>query len=190
MGSLWTAVCKAKFLKGHTVRAVWVQFEDENENLSGQRLFLSTLHTLPAEDLLLHYARRWSIEPLFNQMKNSWGWRDTWQQSRQVLHRWTQILSVAYALPQLLATCRGDQVGELLQLTPWRKKNQVTAGRVRLGLQRILGNVRVRDWWDPTYRIFQPPGSTGSELNRAIDPEKQEYMMSKSNRVDQNPPPS
>ena len=185
-----TAVCKAKFLKGHTVRAVWAQLEDENGNLSGQRLFLSTLHTLPAENLLLHYARRWSIEPLFNQMKNSWGWRDTWQQSRQVLHRWTQILSVAYALPQLLATCRSDQVGELLQLTPWRKKNQITAGRVRLGLQRILGNVRVRDWWDPTCRIFQPPCSTGSELNRALDPEKQEYKMSKSNRVDQNPPPS
>ncbi len=40
---------------------------------------------------------------LFNQMKNSWGWRETWQQSRQVLHCWTQILSVAYAIPQMLA---------------------------------------------------------------------------------------
>ena len=172
------------------MRAIWVQFEDENGNLSQQRLFLSTLHTLPAKDLLRHYARRWSIELLFNQMKNSWGWRDAWQQSRQVLHRWTQILSVAYAFTELLATCCSDQVEELLQLTPWRKKNQVTAGRVRLGLQRILGNVRVRDWWNPTCRIFQPPCSTGSELSRGFDPEKQEYMMSKSNIVDQNPPSS
>lgn len=185
-----TAVCKAKFLKGRAVRAVWVQFEAENENLSGQRLFLSTLHTLSAEELLLHYARRWSIEPLFNQMKNSWGWRETWQQSRQVLHRWTQILSVAYALPQLLATCCSDQMEELLQLTPWRRKNQVTAGRIRLGLQRILGNVRVRSWWDPTCRIFRPPCTTGSDLNSGFDPEKQEYRMSKNNRVHQNPPPS
>lgn len=185
-----TAICKAKFLKGHTVRAVWVQFEDEDGNFSQQRLFLSTLHTLPAEDLLMHYARRWSIEPLFNQMKNSWGWRETWQQSRQVLHRWTQILSVAYALPQLLATCCSDQVEGLIQKTSWRKKNQVTAGRVRLGLQRILGNVRVRDWWNPTCRIFQPPNSTESDLKKRFNPGKQEYMMSKSNMAVQNPPPS
>jgi len=185
-----TAACKAKFLKGHTVRAVWAQIEDENGNLNGQRLFLSTLHTLPAEELLIHYAKRWSIEPLFNQMKNSWGWRETWQQSRQVLHRWTQILSVAYALPQLLATCCSDQVEELIQMTPWRKKNQITAGRVRLGLQRILGNVRVRGWWNPTCRIFEPPYSAESELNRGVDPEKQEHKLSKNNMVDQNPPPS
>ncbi|MBU4394647.1 MAG: hypothetical protein KKD78_06415, partial [Proteobacteria bacterium] len=38
-----------------------------------------------------------SIEDLFNQMKNRWGWKDAWQQSRLVLHRWTQILSIAYA---------------------------------------------------------------------------------------------
>jgi hypothetical protein len=185
-----TAVCKAKFLKGHTVRAVWVQFEDDQGNLSGQRLFLSTLHTLSAEEILQYYSRRWSIEPLFNQMKNSWGWNDAWQQSRQVLHRWTQILSVSYALPQLLATCCSDQVEGLIHLTPWRKKNQITAGRVRQGLQRILGNVRVRDWWNPTCRIFQPPGSNGTETNKGSGPGKQEYMMSKSNMVEQNPPPS
>ena len=184
-----TAVCKARFLKGHTVRAVWVQLEDESGKLSGQRLFLSTLHTLPAEKILQYYARRWSIEPLFNQMKNSWGWRETWQQSRQVLHRWTQILSLAYALPQLLATCCSDQVEKFIQLTPWRKKNQVTAGRVRLGLQSILSNVRVRDWWNPTCRIFQPPGSARSEQNTGFDSETQGYRMSKSNTVEKNPPP-
>ena len=185
-----TAVCKAKFLKGHTVRAVWVQFEDGHGGLSQQRLILSTQHTLPAEDVLIYYARRWSIEPLFNQMKNRWGWRETWQQSRQVLHRWTQILSVAYALPQLLATCCGDQVEELIQLTPWRKKNQVTAGRVRLGLQMILGNVRVRDWWNPTCRKFQPPYCAASGPERDLGPEKQVDVVSKSNMAEQNLPPS
>jgi hypothetical protein len=71
---------------------------------------LSTDHSLSAEAIFTAYARRWSIEDLFNQMKNRWGWREAWQQSRQVLHRWTQIISIAYALPQLLATYCGDQV--------------------------------------------------------------------------------
>lgn len=126
---------------------VWLQFEGEGGTLSKSRLLLSTDPSLSAEAIFTTYARRWSIEDLFNQMKNRWGWREAWQQLRQVLHRWTQILSVAYALPQLLATYCGDQVQPLLGLTPWRKKNQVTAGLVRLGLQLIFGNVRVRAWW-------------------------------------------
>jgi hypothetical protein len=141
-----STVCLAKFMKGRQVRAVWMQFEDCAGNLSRQRLLLSTCATLSAEDLFSHYSKRWSIEDLFNQLKNRWGWRETWQQSRQVLHRWTQILSLSYALPQLLAIYCGEQVKNMMQITPWRAKRQVTAGRVRLGLQIILGNVRVWDW--------------------------------------------
>ena len=64
---------------------------------------------------------------------------------------------MAYALPQLLATYCGEQVQPLLGLTPWRKKDQVTAGLVRLGLQMIFGNVRIRSWWNPKWRNFKPP---------------------------------
>lgn len=152
-----SVVCLARFMKGRKVRAVWMQFEDYAGKLSKQRLLLSTCATLTAEEVFQHYARRWSIEDLFNQLKNRWGWRETWQQSRQVLHRWTQILSLAYALPQLLAMYCGDQVQSMMDLTPWRKKSQVTAGRVRMGLQNILSNVRIRDWWNPKCKKFQPP---------------------------------
>jgi len=55
-------------------------------------------------------------------MRNRWAWRETWQQSRQVLHGWTQILSIACALPRLIATYCSDQVETSMQLTPWRKK--------------------------------------------------------------------
>ncbi len=184
-----SALCLAKFMQGHKVRAVWMQFEDENGGLSQQRLILSTCHGLSAEEIFSYYARRWSIEDLFNQMKNRWGWRETWQQSRQVLHRWTQILSIAYALPQLLATYCGDQVEHMLCLTPWRKKNQVTAGRVRLGLQTILGNVRVRDWWNPTCRKFQPDFQTQAPPKTALKDGRQQNMMSKSTEKQVDLPP-
>ncbi len=141
-----TAVCKARFLKGHTVRAVWVQFEQESGELTSPRLILCTNSELPAEEILSLYARRWSIEPLFNQLKNQWGWKELWQQSRQVLHRWLQITSVAYALPQLLVIYGKDQLSAFSAITPWQRRKPVTAGRIRIGLQRILGNVRVRDW--------------------------------------------
>jgi len=79
----------------------------------------------------------------------------------------------AYALPQLLATYCGEQMEELMRLTPWRKKATVTAGQVRLGLRLFFGNVRVRDWWNPTCRKFQPdyspptPGETASASPQA-----------------------
>jgi len=156
-----SVVCLARFMKGRKVRAVWMRFEDYDGKLSKQWLLFSTCATLTAKEVFQHFARRWSIEDLFNQLKNRWGWRETWQQSRQVLHRWTQILSLAYALPQLLAMYCGDQVQSMMDLTPWRKKSQVTAGRVRMGLQNILSNVRIRDWWNPKCRKFQP--KTGSD---------------------------
>jgi len=184
-----SAICLAKFMQGQKVRVVWMQFEDEIGKLSKQRLILSTLCDLSAEEIFTYYGRRWSIEDLFNQMKNKWGWRETWQQSRQVLHRWTQILSLAYALPQLLATYCGDQVEGFLRLTPWRKEKQITAGGVRLGLQMILSNVRVRDWWSPTCRIFRPPQQAKFPPQGGSKPEWQEYMMSKNNMVVNDPPP-
>jgi hypothetical protein len=97
---------------------------------------------------------------MFCQVKHAWGWAQAWQQSRQVLARWVQILSVAYALPQLLALRGGEVVGAWATLTPWRVKRPLTAGRVRLGLQRLFGQVNVRAWWDPKSRKFHPPDRT------------------------------
>ncbi len=42
--------------------------------------------------------KRWSIEDMCNQLKNRWGWKKARQQSRQVLHRWTQILSTSLCI--------------------------------------------------------------------------------------------
>jgi hypothetical protein len=98
-----SCLARARFLDGQQVRAVWSQIENNDGSLRQPRLILSTDLGLSATRILLAYNRRWSIEDLFNQLKNRWGWKDAWQQSRQVLHRWTQILSTSYALPQLLA---------------------------------------------------------------------------------------
>ena len=177
-------------MTGRKVRAVWMQFEDENGKLSKQRLILSTLSDLTAKEIFEYYARRWSIEDLFNQMKNKWGWREAWQQSRQVLHRWTQILSIGYALPQLLATYCADQIQNLIQLTPWRKQNQITSGRIRLGLQNILCNVRIRDWWSPKCHKFQPPIRSQAPQDEQVGAEYQLYTLSKNNSAEYSPPGS
>jgi hypothetical protein len=154
---LKTVIAKARFLNGEIVRAVWVYFEDEDGVLTKEHLILATNINLTPLEVITAYAKRWSIEVMFAQIKNNWGWKEAWQQSRQVLHRWTQILSIGYALPQLLALIGGSQINKLSYLTPWRTNKSITAGQVRLWLKMILRNVRVRDWWNPKSKKFELP---------------------------------
>ena len=151
-----SCIALARFLDGQRVRAVWSQIENKDGTLRRPRLILSTDLGLSATRILMAYNRRWSIEDLFNQLKNRWGWKDTWQQTRQVLHRWTQTLSTSYALPQLLAQMSSDEVKELASIAPWRNKQPITAGRVRQGLQRIFRHVDIRSHWNPKSGKFTP----------------------------------
>ena len=158
----------AYFLDGQPVRVVWSQIEDDKGVLRQPRLILSTDLRLSAARILLAYNRRWAIEDLFNQLKNRWGWKEAWQQTRQVLHRWTQILSTSYALPQLLAWKNSEEVKVLASVAPWRSKQPITAGRVRQGLQRIFGHVDIRGHWNPRTGKFAPQNQ-GDEPDRPPD---------------------
>lgn len=136
------------FSMANQYKAVWVQMEREEGFFRQQRLILSTDLSLSPARIIMAYGRRWSIEDMFNQLKNRWGWKETWQQTRQVLHRWVQILSTAYALPLLLAHMGGHEMQKLASLSPWRAKRPITAGQVRHGLERILRNI---DMYSPHF---------------------------------------
>ena len=137
-------VAKARFLKGRIVKTVFCQFEDSDGALSKPRLILSTNTELKTEEILQYYAKRWTIEPMFNRLENNWGLNTVWQQSRQVLSRWVQIVSLSYALPQMPVRLGEENVRPLMTFTPWRTKHPVTAGRIGLGLGRIFGHFAVR----------------------------------------------
>ena len=146
----------ARFLNGRAVRIVWSQLENEDGTRTQQSLILSTDISSSAARVILGYGRRWSVEDLFNQLKNRWGWKETWQQSRQVLHRWVQILSVSYAIPQLLVPLDDAKVAYLASFSPWRQNQPVTAGRIRQGLKRFFGHVNIRAFWNPKSGKFGP----------------------------------
>lgn len=152
-----SAVVLARFLDARPVRMVWSQLENADGSRTQQSMILATDVSLSAARIILAYAKRWSTEDLFNQLKNRWGWKETWQQSRQVLHRWVQMLSISYAIPQLLALYNDPKVVTLASVAPWRQKQPVTAGRVRQGLQRFFGQVNIRSLWNPKSGIFGPP---------------------------------
>ncbi len=50
-------------------------------------------------DIIVAYEKRWSIKPLFNQLKNARGMKQSWQKTRKVLHRWVHIIALGYIVP-------------------------------------------------------------------------------------------
>lgn len=150
-------VVKARFLNGRLVRAVWCEFQSDSGRWKSTCLLLSTEITLTPEQVIKSYALRWSIEPMFHQLKQAWGMKEAWQQTRQTLHRWVHITMVGFGLIQLLSCLNSVAVDELCRHSPWRQKTPRTAGQIRKGLILILRHVTVRHWWDSTCKKFEPP---------------------------------
>lgn len=146
---------KARFLNGRWVRAVWCYFQSKNGTLTRPRLLISTNPDTHPVDVILAYARRFYIEPVFDDVKNRWGWRETWQQNRVTLHRWVHLLFASYAIPKLLTLSSPATVQSLMASIPWRNQSRSTAGQIRLGLIQIFRPFRIRDGWDPKTRKFQ-----------------------------------
>src|SRR3954470_7875875 len=81
------AVCRPRFLKGVIVRVVWCELV-KGSGWTKVRLLLSTDPTLSAPAIVEAYSRRWSIEPLFRDLKMVDGLGAMWQRGRIALLRW------------------------------------------------------------------------------------------------------
>ena len=69
------------------MRAVWVELErpDRRDKPRVQRLLICTDPALSALTVISGYAKRWSVESLFKNLKHGFGLKGAWQQSRQAL---------------------------------------------------------------------------------------------------------
>lgn len=64
----------ARFINGTKVHALWCEFYNEKTGgWNKPRLLLSTNTELAAEDIIKIYAKRWSIESAYHELKNTWG---------------------------------------------------------------------------------------------------------------------
>jgi transposase len=148
----------ARFIDGAKVHAIWCEFYNEkNSSWNKPRLLLSTNTVLSAEEVIKAYAKRWSIESAFNELKNTWGIKEAWQQTRQTLNRWVQLTTIGYGLIQLLSLQPADKLGDIMLQSPWRDKTEVTAGKIRDGLVKQFQRVNVFDWWSATCNKIRPP---------------------------------
>jgi hypothetical protein len=154
---LQSAQVLARFLKAMPVLAVWCQiFDDHKQVWSPIRLILTNELTLDATQVLLLFARRWSIEPLFHNLKRWWGCKDLWQQSRRVLELWMQMRSCAYALTQMLAMQLHSSL-PVHTIAPWRIGRPVTAGLFLAWLKNEFSALPFRACYCQKSRQFRWP---------------------------------
>jgi len=135
-----TGLVAARFLRGRVVR-VELERPDRRDKPRQQRLLICTDPVLSAQVVISGYAKRWSVESLFRNLKHGFGLKDAWQQSRQALMRWVTVLAVGYAIPQMLAFTDPARLAGLAHPAPWRAPGTRTAGLIQAGIARILREV-------------------------------------------------
>jgi len=119
---------------GRLATAVWCEFQSDSGNWKSAALLLSTDTAMSPVEVIESFGIRWSIEPMFHQLKLFWGLKEAWQQTRQALHRWVYINMIGYGLTQLLGCIESPAVKELCHHSPRRRNVPVTEGQIRKGL--------------------------------------------------------
>lgn len=138
--------CVARFLKALPVIAVWCKLPDKNNWI----LILSTDLSLTPEQIIKFYARRWKIEPMFNEIKHSFGVARAWEQTSQTLHRWVSMLCISYSLNRLLSVlAQASKNQNFVPLIQWRVNKPLTAGLLRKSLIFFFRHFSFLQLWEP-----------------------------------------
>ena len=155
------AVCRPRFLKGVIVRVVWWELEKRPGGWIRARLLLSTDPTLSAPAIVEACSRRWSIEPLFRDLKMINGLRAMWQRGRIALLRWLHLVQIARTLLVLMTARAEPQTLALFRLGGWRPVVTLTPGLVKEALAARFRNFEAFCLLPETCRKSGPVGSTG-----------------------------
>jgi hypothetical protein len=125
-------LCRARFLRGATVHAVWCELAKRGgAGWAKPRLLLATETELSAVAIIEAYANRWSVEPLFAALKLGDGLGAMWQRGRTALLRWLHLVQISRALLVLLTARAEPQTLALLRVGGWRKATTLTPGLVK-----------------------------------------------------------
>jgi len=138
------AISKARFLNYEIVKAVWVRFDDADS----MRLLISTDTTLSGEEMIRRYARRWDIESMFNELKNSFKFKMIMLQTPRSYYQFLYFKIWAFIIIKLSSIQFQKRVTEYIkEVLPWRVHHKkgitVTAGSTQLALQNIFSTLHI-----------------------------------------------
>src|SRR3954454_20715821 len=127
------------------------------------RLLLSTDPTLSAPAIVEAYSGRWTIEPLFRDLKTVDGLGAMWQ--RIALLRWLPLVQIARPLLLLLTARAEPQTLALIRLGGWRPAATLTPGLVKEALVNRFRYFEAFRLLPETCRKSGPVRSTAPPVN-------------------------
>lgn len=138
------AICKARFLNYETVKAVWVAFDD-TESL---RLIIATDTQLSAQEVIKRYAKRWDIEPMFNELKNRFRFKDIMMHQPQSYYQFLYFKIWCFIIIKLSSIQFKHSIRDYIkEMLPWRVHHKkgviVTAGSSQLALQSFFSTLHI-----------------------------------------------
>src|SRR3954462_3157636 len=156
------AVCRPRFLttlpQGR--HRPWCELA-KGSGWAKVRLLLSTDPTLSAPAIVEAYSKRWSIEPLFRDLKMVDGLGAMWQRGRATLLRWLHLVQIARTLLVLLTARAEPQPLALIRLGGWRPAAPLTPGLVKEALAVRFRNFAAFRLMPETCRKSGPARHTG-----------------------------
>ena len=138
------AIAKAKFLNYESIKAVWVEFD----NNSSLRLIISTDTTLKAQEIIKRYAKRWDIEPMFDELKNRFKFKEIMMHSTHSYYQFLYFKIWCFIIIKLSSIEFSHSVTQYIkEMLPWRvhykKGVSVTAGSTQLALKNIFTTLHI-----------------------------------------------
>ncbi len=167
-------VAKARFLKGEIIKAVWLTFDDSQS----MRLLISTDTTLSAEEIIKRYALRWDIEPMFNELKNRFRFKDIMMHTSQNYYQFLYFKIWCFIIIKLSSLQFKKKISDYIRdFLPWRIHYQkgitITAGSTKLALQGVFSTLHIGLFFPKVNKIidgnFQDINFVGFGLNKKCD---------------------
>lgn len=133
-------ICKARFLDGRVVRAIYLTF-DQFDKI---HLIISTDVQLTALEIMKIYSVRFNVEHLINQLKNTFCLKDIWMQNPRTYCRMMYLKLWSIVITQLSVVSNEAAIKHYVkEHMPWRIKSNgyipVTAGIAQNLLNEYLG---------------------------------------------------
>ena len=136
-------ICKADFLGGMEILAIWVSFDGK-----GMRFILSTDTTLSVAEVLKRYEQRWSIENMFNELKNNFRFKDIMVHQVATYYQFFYFKIWCYTIIKLTSTSNINKIKEyVIEMLPWRVQNdksiKITAGITKLAMKSFFSSLEI-----------------------------------------------
>jgi len=146
-------IVKAKFLDYEIVKAVWVEF-DNNGSL---RLIISSNLTLSATQIIEQYSTRWNIEVMFNELKNSFRFKDNILHTVESYNRFLYFKIYAYIIIKLmLIEHKKTIIDYIKEFLPWRVHHEkgviVTSNSAKLALNSFFSRLEIEQIFPKVYK--------------------------------------